>query len=76
MHVAAVLKCSQEPTGKAAADPAKWEDQAVLNLATAGLQNEVKDWETYGRIAYRARVLAALVPENLWTDIQWTDDEE
>jgi hypothetical protein len=53
-----------------------WEDRAILNLAKAGLQNDVKDRKVYERIAKRARILAALVPENRWADIQWGDDDD
>ncbi len=52
------------------------EDRAILNLAKAGLQNECKDRTAYQRIAGRARVLATHVPENLWSEIVWFDDEE
>ncbi len=55
---------------------ATWEDRAILNLAKAGLQNEAKDRKAYQRIANRARLLAAFVPENQWADIQWTDDDQ
>ncbi len=63
---------------------AKWEDRAILNLAKAAkqnglqneLQNKLKAREMFARIADRARVLAAHVPENLWTQINWLDDEE
>jgi hypothetical protein len=55
----------------------QWEDQAIRNLAKAGLQNGVtlQDKVTYRRIAERARLLTS-VPENRWSDIVWFEDEE
>ena len=55
---------------------AKWEDRAILNLAKAGVQNDVNDRQTFRRIADRARLLAARVPENRWADVEWFEDEE
>ena len=55
---------------------AKWEDRAVLNLAKAGLQNECQDRKAYQRIANRARILTAHVPENRWADVEWFEDED
>jgi hypothetical protein len=55
----------------------KWENRAILNLAKAGLQNGVVNgeaWETYKRIAERARLLMH-VPENRWADVEWFDEE-
>jgi hypothetical protein len=52
----------------------KWEDQAILNLAKAALQNDASDRETFRRIAERARLLTH-VPESRWTDVEWFDEE-
>src|SRR5437660_1341153 len=52
-----------------------WEMRATLNLAKAGLQNECKDKKVYRLIADRARVLT-LVPESLWHEMDWRDDDE
>jgi len=54
----------------------KWEDRAILNLAKAGLQNDCQEREAYRRIADRARLLAAHVPQNRWVDVEWFEDEE
>jgi hypothetical protein len=54
---------------------ANWEDKAILNLAKAGLQNECTDKAVFRRIADRARLLT-LVPENLWKEIDWSEDEQ
>jgi hypothetical protein len=55
----------------------QWEDQAIRNLAKAGLQNgmTLHDKATYRRIAERARLLTH-VPENRWTDVVWFEEEE
>jgi hypothetical protein len=53
----------------------KWEDRAILNLAKAGVQNDCQDRNAYQRIANRARLLAARVPEDRWSEIVWFDDE-
>ena len=55
---------------------AKWEDRAILNLAKAGVQNDANDRQTFRRIADRARRLAALVPEDRWSEVVWFDDED
>jgi hypothetical protein len=55
---------------------ATWEHRAILNLAKAGLQNECQDRKAFQRIADRARLLAAHVPEDRWSEIQWFDDED
>jgi hypothetical protein len=55
---------------------AKWEDRAILNLAKAALQNECQDRKAYRRIADRARLLTAHVPEDRWSEIVWFDDED
>lgn len=55
---------------------AKWEDRAVLNLAKAGVQNDTNDRQTFRRIADRARLLTAHVPEDRWSEIVWFDDED
>jgi len=55
---------------------ASWEDRAILNLAKAGRQNEVKDRAAYRRTADRARLLTAFVPENRWAEVLWLDDED
>lgn len=55
---------------------AKWEDRAILNLSKAALQNECQDRKAYRRIADRARLLAARVPERLWSEIVWFYDED
>jgi hypothetical protein len=52
----------------------RWEDRAILNLAKAGLQNDAKDRKTFQRIADRARLLTAHVPENRWSEVEWFDD--
>jgi hypothetical protein len=54
-----------------------WEDQAIRNLAKAGLQNGIagNDKVAYRRIAERARLLTH-VPENRWSEIVWFEDEE
>jgi len=54
---------------------ADWERKSVLTLAKAGLQNECKDKVVYRRIADRARLLTA-VPEALWPEIDWLDEED
>ena len=55
----------------------QWEDQAIRNLAKAGLQNGItlRDKTTYQRIAERARLLTS-VPENRWSDVVWFEGEE
>lgn len=55
---------------------ATWENRAILNLAKAALQNECRDREAYQRIANRARILTAHVPESRWSEIIWFDDED
>jgi hypothetical protein len=55
---------------------AKWEDRAILNLAKAALQNECQDRKAYRRIADRARLLTAHVPQDRWSEIIWFDDED
>lgn len=55
---------------------ATWENRAILNLAKAALQNECQDRKVYHRIADRARLLAAHVSEDRWSDIEWFDDED
>jgi hypothetical protein len=55
---------------------ATWENRAILNLAKAGVQNDANDRQTFRRIADRARLLAARVPEDRWSEIQWFDDED
>ena len=55
-----------------------WENRAILNLAKAGKQNGATDGldrKTYRRIADRAQSLATHVPENLWGEIVWLDEE-
>jgi hypothetical protein len=52
-----------------------WEDRAVLNLAKAAKQNECRDRKTFERIAGRARILAAFVPEELWSVGMWLDED-
>jgi hypothetical protein len=57
------------------------EDRAILNLAKAGLQNDVKDRKAYRLLADRACALAN-IPEKVWLDLieaGWVDgaaDEE
>jgi len=55
-----------------------WEDRAILNLAKSGLQNECKDRKIYRRICDRARLLAAFVPENQWSELMaaWCYEED
>jgi len=53
-----------------------WERRAVLNLAKAGLQNGCTDSAVYHRLADRARLLVAKVPEGLWSEIEWLDENE
>ncbi|MBZ5690076.1 MAG: hypothetical protein LAP86_34250 [Acidobacteriia bacterium] len=55
---------------------ATWEKRAILNLAKAALQNECQDRKAYHRIADRARLLTAHVPEDRWSEIVWFDDED
>jgi excinuclease UvrABC nuclease subunit len=55
---------------------ATWENRAILNLAKAALQNECQDRKAYRRIADRARLLTAHVPEDRWSEIVWFDDED
>jgi hypothetical protein len=52
-----------------------WEARAILNLAKAGLQNDCDDKTTFQRIASRARLLVAHVPENRWREIMWLEEE-
>lgn len=54
---------------------ATWENRAILNLAKAALQNDCQDRKAYHRIAHRARILTAHVPEDRWSEIVWFDDE-
>lgn len=54
-----------------------WEDRAILNLAKAGLQNDVKDRNAYRRLADRACALAN-IPEKVWPDLieaGWVDED-
>ena len=51
-----------------------WENKAILNLAKAAVQNDCRDKKVFRRIMDRARVLT-LVPENLWPEIDWLEDE-
>jgi hypothetical protein len=55
-----------------------WQDAAILNLAKAGLQNGCKDRAVYRKLADMARLLAAKVPESLWSEVLEgrLDDEE
>jgi hypothetical protein len=53
-----------------------WEDKAVLNLAKAAKQNDCKDRKTFERIAGRARMLAAFVPESDWAVGMWLEEEQ
>jgi hypothetical protein len=46
-----------------------WEDAAILNLAKAGHQNDCEDRAAYRTIADMARLLAAKVPESLWSEV-------
>ena len=55
---------------------ATWENRAILNLAKAALQNECQDRNAYRRIADRARLLTAHVPQDRWSEIVWFDDED
>jgi len=55
---------------------ATWENRAILNLAKAALQNECQNRKAYHRIADRARLLTAHVPEDRWSEIIWFDDED
>jgi hypothetical protein len=55
---------------------ATWENRAILNLAKTALQNECQDRKAYHRIADRARILTAHVPEDRWSEIVWFDDED
>ena len=52
-----------------------WESQAILNLAKAGLQNDVENRKAYQRVANRARLLVTHVPEDRWSDVDWFLDE-
>jgi len=53
----------------------RWEHRAILDLAKAAVQNECKDRNILRRVADRARLLT-LVPESLWSEIEWYDCEE
>jgi hypothetical protein len=53
-----------------------WEDRAILNLAKAAKQNDSGDRRTLARIADRARLLVAFVPEKQWDDCAWFSDDE
>jgi hypothetical protein len=55
---------------------ATWENRAIINLAKAALQNECQDRNAYRRIADRARLLMAHVPQDRWSEIVWFDDED
>jgi hypothetical protein len=57
----------------------QWELRAVLNLAKAGLQNElrpdsVEAKKIYRRVAERARLLT-FVPQSRWHEIVWYEEE-
>ena len=54
---------------------ANWQDKAILNLAKAALQNECKHREGFRRIADRARLLTR-VPQNLWHEIIWFEEDD
>lgn len=58
----------------------QWESRAVLNLAKAGLQNDlrpdsVEAKKIYRRVAERARLLT-FVPQSRWHEIVWYEEEE
>lgn len=53
----------------------RWEHRAILNLAKAAVQNECRDRNILRRIADRARTLS-LVPETLWSEIEWYECDE
>lgn len=59
----------------------EWMDRAVLQLADLGKRNGCTDAKDYARIASRARLLAASVPEKYWSEIcsdgaVWSDGDE
>jgi hypothetical protein len=53
-----------------------WQNQAILNLAKAGLQNGCSDEKIFRLMASRARMLTK-VPEEYWKEADWsiTDDD-
>ena len=53
-----------------------WENKAILNLAKAAKQNGCTDKKTLKRIAERSRLLASYVPEKMWKECTWSDEEE
>lgn len=53
----------------------RWEHRAILNLAKAAVQNECRDRGVLRRVADRARTLS-LVPESLWSEIEWYECDE
>jgi hypothetical protein len=53
---------------------ANWINRAILNLAKAAKQNGCNDKKTLVRMAERARLLAAHVPEKDWRECDWSDD--
>ncbi|MFZ0806646.1 MAG: helix-turn-helix domain-containing protein [Candidatus Sulfotelmatobacter sp.] len=51
------------------------EDELVRQLATITKQHGAETQKTLDKIAERARLLAAHVPEDRWSEIVWFDDE-
>jgi hypothetical protein len=56
-----------------------WESRAVLNLAKAGLQNDLRPDSAeakriYRRVAERARLLT-FVPQSRWHEIIWYEED-
>jgi hypothetical protein len=52
-----------------------WQNQAILNLAKAALQNGCSDEKLFRLMASRARMLTK-VPEEYWKDNDWSITEE
>jgi hypothetical protein len=52
------------------------EDELVRQLATITKQHGAEAQKTLDKIAERARLLTAHVPEDRWLEIIWFDDED
>ncbi len=52
------------------------EDELVRQLATITKQHGAETQKTLDKIAERARLLTAHVPEDRWSEIIWLDDED
>jgi len=69
------VKIEVPPSPKQRRKSPNWKNIAILNLAKIGKQNDCEDKKVYTKIASRARLLAAKVPEEDWAEIDWLDDE-